>query len=397
MYLAGSARQLPPSARYVDSELAAMDADLKWLSALSPLHSDEMWERFEKSGFSAEPTLTYAPLTVDPPAVRRQLADLPIAEVEDPLLKAIFAEKRSELELFTYLVELRDTEGALATSIQLFGGVAPHVSSLAHDILRVVVDDHEPETWLDYEHVVSEARAMFTRYRSMLSGFQSEIVIDADLNSHIMVENGVLHVARSIRVPEERLPALLAHEIGTHIVTYENGRRQPLAVLRAGLASYDELQEGLGAFAEYLAGNLPPVRLRILAARVVAAELVMAGGSIVEIFSTLHRQHGIRPQDAFDIAVRAKRGGGLTKDIVYLRGLHELHEYLKAGGDLQDLYLGKFALSHVSLIRGLRDRGWITSPAVLPEFLFTKAARERLRRALNLPLQQLCQRRPEPS
>ena len=50
--------------------------------------------------------------------------------------------------------------------------------------------------------------------------------------------------------------ALLQHEIGTHVVTHVNGSRQPLRLLGAGLAGYDETQEGLAVFAEYLVGGL---------------------------------------------------------------------------------------------------------------------------------------------
>ena len=47
-------------------------------------------------------------------------------------------------------------------------------------------------------------------------------------------------------------PALLHHEVGTHLVTHVNGTHQPIKVLGVGLAGYDETQEGLAVLAEYL-------------------------------------------------------------------------------------------------------------------------------------------------
>ena len=71
-----------------------------------------------------------------------------------------------------------------------------------------------------------------------------------------MVSNGNVLIAPTVAVPEGRVHTLLQHEIGTHVVTHVNGSNQPLRLLGAGLADYDETQEGLAVFAEYLAGGL---------------------------------------------------------------------------------------------------------------------------------------------
>ena len=67
-------------------------------------------------------------------------------------------------------------------------------------------------------------------------------------------------------MPEERVDPLIQHEVGTHTITRFNGRCQPLDTLECGLADYDALQEGIAVLAEYMAGNMPPSRLRVLAA-----------------------------------------------------------------------------------------------------------------------------------
>ena len=48
----------------------------------------------------------------------------------------------------------------------------------------------------------------------------------------------------------EKAAALLAHEVGTHIVTYVNGKAQPFRQLYAGLAGYEAFQEGIAVLAE---------------------------------------------------------------------------------------------------------------------------------------------------
>ncbi|MCH5599357.1 flavohemoglobin expression-modulating QEGLA motif protein [Niabella ginsengisoli] len=60
---------------------------------------------------------------------------------------------------------------------------------------------------------------------------------------------------------------MLQHEIGTHVVTYYNGKAQPLELFSIGVPGYEELQEGLAVLAEYLNDGLTNSRMRTLAAR----------------------------------------------------------------------------------------------------------------------------------
>lgn len=57
---------------------------------------------------------------------------------------------------------------------------------------------------------------------------------------------------------------------------------------------------------------------------------MMRGQSFPEIFGEFHEQ-GFTRRQAFTTTLRVFRGGGLTKDVIHLRGLHELLQYLAAG------------------------------------------------------------------
>jgi hypothetical protein len=76
--------------------------------------------------------------------------------------------------------------------------------------------------------------------------------------------------------------------------------------------------------------------------------------------------------------VRVFRSGGLTKDAVYLRGLHELVGYLGAGRSLDTLWLGKMPLSAVPLVDLLHQRGVLTDPLLVPRYLDLPGAPDRL-------------------
>ena len=79
--------------------------------------------------------------------------------------------------------------------------------------------------------------------------------------SELMVSFGRLLIPEAAAFRADRVEPLLHHEVGTHVVTYQNGARQPLKMLTVGLPGYDETQEGLAVLAEYLTGGLDPRRL----------------------------------------------------------------------------------------------------------------------------------------
>jgi uncharacterized protein (TIGR02421 family) len=173
---------------------------------------------------------------------------------------------------------------------------------------------------------------------------------------------------------------LLHHEVGTHVVTYQNGARQPLTLLKVGLPGYDETQEGLAVLAEYLTGGLDPRRLRVLAARVVAIAEMLDGAGFLEIFESLRTEHGIPTRTAWSIAIRVVVGGGSVKDAIYLRGITRLLEALAEGNSLDVLFVGKLALDHIPLIQELLDRDVLSAPWVRPRWLDVPGAHERLDR-----------------
>lgn len=391
---AGTLRPLPPVAARVDAELARMDAEVDWLLALSPIQNDLTWEQFEASGRTEVPPLRYIDLETDLQAVRERLLALPVEQVESPLLSGLLSEKQRELERQVELVRMRDTDGFINASLDLFGGVAPPLLELAHTILGHPGHDAAVEADAGIDAFMSAVEEEIAWYRERSPGFELDVVVDTDLSSLMMVSHGTLYVDGDLRLPGARIQPLVQHEIGTHAVTRHNGRLQSLRQLEVGLAHYDPLQEGLGVLAEFLAGYLPLGRLRILAARVVAVDMAIHGAGIPAIFDLLHGTHALPTDEAFDIAVRALRGGGLTKDAVYLDGLRELLDYLHGGGAFEPLFAGKFALSHRVVLDQLADEGWVAAPDLLPRYCALPGFDDRLARCRNTPIADFFQKEP---
>lgn len=72
--------------------------------------------------------------------------------------------------------------------------------------------------------------------------------------------------------------------------------------------------------------------------------------------------------DAFTITARVYRGGGFTKDFLYLRGLKDaLHCYHEQ--DLTSLFVGKTGFEFKPLLEELIARDILQKPAYMPKAL----------------------------
>jgi uncharacterized protein (TIGR02421 family) len=166
--------------------------------------------------------------------------------------------------------------------------------------------------------------------------------------------------------------------VGTHLLTAETGGAQPLVLLEQGLAGFEETQEALAVVSEHLIGGLDAERMRTLAGRVVAARCVSDGAGFPEVFAALHERWGLPERQAWTIAMRVVRGGGLTKDVIYLRGVVDLVSHLAAGGAVEPLLVGKLHLRDVPAVEDLLGRGILVPPTVRPHWLDVEGASQRL-------------------
>ncbi|MGI9038554.1 MAG: flavohemoglobin expression-modulating QEGLA motif protein, partial [Gemmatimonadota bacterium] len=364
-----------------------------FLLGVTPVDAAEAWQKFKESDYAEPPSFRYRPLTTDPELLLRQLYEVPLEHVEDPTLDRIFREKLREVARQLTMFAERNTHRFLYGSLQLYGGIEPQLLELAEALLEAIPDaGNGDKNVVDAEDFAQLATHEFARYREQSPEFDAELDIRDDI-SGLMVSRGTLLIDRSLSLAPSRAHALLHHEVGTHVVTWMNGRSQPLHIFRTGLAGYEQMQEGLAVLAEYLVGGLTPGRLSLLAARVVAVERMVRGASFIEIFDELTGVYGLGSRTAFTATMRVTRGGGLTKDAVYLRGLQEVIGYLRDGGDLELLYIGKIALAHVPVAQELLYRGVLHASPLRPTCLDAPEAAKRLSQLREgLPIVQMYER-----
>jgi uncharacterized protein (TIGR02421 family) len=366
----------------IDHQLAAIGRSFDLLLQATPVNAENAWREFRRCRFGEPPVFYYRPLTLDPLLLKRQLFAIQVERVEDPTLAYLFRQKQDELDRQITLLTDIDSPRFLQESLQIYGGVSDWLLAQATELLKHLAMGRDDSVRGQFTPADFAARAEleFAYYRQQCPAFQATASIREDMFSGLMVSADQLLIGGRLRIPKGRVDALLQHEVGTHLVTRFNGRQQPIKQLEVGLAGYDGLQEGLAVLAEYLVGGLSRLRMRILAARVVAARRMVEGASFIETFRMLDREYQFSQRTAYTIAMRTYRGGGLTKDAVYLRGLLQILKYLREGGELEPLYLGKIASAHLPLVAELRLRQVIKPPALRPRYLEDPAALEKIAR-----------------
>jgi len=363
-----------------DIELAEISAGMSFLLRATPVNSNEEWKNFRQNKFRKIPNFTYRLIALDPEIQKRKLYNIPIDEVTDPTIAFILRGKRLEIEKQLTMLEERGTKNFRFVGESLYGVINRDVLKEAKKILKKFPKREENKSKKRYscKEFAKHAQKELDYYNDKFPDIDISLEIRNDV-AGIMVSKSKLLINNEISFDKNRTDALIQHEVGTHILTYCNGKRQPLCQMHEGFEGYDQLQEGLAVIAEYLVGGLTVNRLRLLAGRVVAVESMVNGSDFIKTFNLLRRKYSFSDRISYYISMRVYRGGGLTKDAVYLAGLIDILNYLEKGGNLENLYTGKFNTNHIGLIEELLYRKVLVKPEV-PRFLERKSVQKRLKK-----------------
>lgn len=367
---------------------AALEADRKldsiansfdFLLSLSPINTQDAMARFFGQAEETPPKFRYRPLTVDPDVAKRELYEIDLSRLEDPLLERLLSEKRREIDYQLTLLATRNTSAFRPASMLLYGAVSPQLLSDAHAVLASVKPEAPRGKKVGAHEVAAAANDLVGRYRSVDERFQAKIEVRDDV-SGLIVSGDRLMISSATSMAESRLDALLSHEVSVHLLTYFNGSTQRLSIFRTGLAQYESIQEGLGVFAEWAVGGLTSSRLRLLAGRVVAVEAMIDGAEFIDVYRRLTGDLGFSKRVAFDLSARVFRSGGFAKDAIYLKGFRAVVDRVATGASLDAFWLGKIAPEHVDAIEELLLRGLLHAPVFIPHFLDRDDAKGRIDR-----------------
>jgi uncharacterized protein (TIGR02421 family) len=360
----------------LDRRLSEISGMLPMLQLLTPINVTEQRKAFF-DGKAAEPEFRYRDLP-DLDSLGEELSEINPEEATDPVLVHLIRGMHRELERRIELLAARNTDQFLLGAIEKWGHVEQALLDLAEEVLEVIPPGPPADEYVHAHELAGMANVELAHYRLQYPELTTLVHV-SDLVAVVMVENGDLFIGTDAYISSDRVEQLLHHEIGVHVLTYVNGSIQPIRMLSLGLEGYEETQEALGVLAEYLGGGLRPKRLRAFALRVMAAMSASQRASFVETYELI-TSLGAGRNRAFTTTMRAHRSGGMTKDALYLGGITRLLAFVKAGGDLESLLVGKVSLADAPFVTELLERKVLVEPPLHPRFLETDRSSEQLAR-----------------
>lgn len=211
--------------------------------------------------------------------------------------------------------------------------------------------------------------AAMMRYAAQNAGLNIEVEIERRLVANAAAGDRTVYIAdRNFGAREARRLAI--HEVLAHLVAAANGRSQRLALLEVGTAKSLGDQEGLAIAFEEDSGFLDDARVRTLAARVWVADRVHHGAAFEDTIRHLHKDFAFSATEAVALGERAYRGGGITKDVVYLESWLRLRQAFNDGeATREEMLMGKVSLGALPGLRKLMKEGEVRGAARIPPVL----------------------------
>ena len=187
-----------------------------------------------------------------------------------------------------------------------------------------------------------------------------KIVFSTDRTSDIAIsKSGTIFLREGVEFSENRLKAILAHEISTHVFRLENGLNQEYKIFAKGTAGYLTTEEGLAIYNQKQLGLALGEKDHWPALRVISAYLADEM-SFAELFHYMQDNYNLDDESAWKTAMRVKRGYcdtskkyAFTRDIIYFSGYLQVVNYLQKNPELgmKNLYIGKLSISDLNFMK----------------------------------------------
>ena len=358
--------EIDPALLKVDKALYKFARGLNTINYINPLNLQHEKRQFF-SKHSHDPLFRYRQLRVDPYHFREQLYKLPVSKISDPsireLYRAIVDSYATKIELITHI----GTPQFHYNSLRYYGEPSTKDIANARFLLHA---GQIPNAKIEQPNIdAADAKIAFEEAVKAM-GYDCKVVLSTRIVAKAMVNNTrkILLVNKSMQFTQLEIHALIHHELGVHMATSLNAENQPLHVLRMGLPGNTYTQEGLAILSEYLSGHFNLERLQELALRVLAIHMMIDGMNFRSTFNCLKEEYGLSDDSAFGLTARVFRGGGFTKDYLYLRGFRDMVKLFRTR-DITALYTGKTSAKFIDTLDDLTRRGILSAPQHIPEVI----------------------------
>ncbi len=356
------ASKLDKLVRNIDQQLYQLGKGIETLLYINPINLQHEKKTFFSRKFNYQPNFRYRQLTIDPYLFKERLYRVPVDSIQDISIQTLY---RKVVDAYAGKIDMITAIGSdkfLYNSLRYYG--EPDLTDIHNARFLLYARDLDGEQEITYN--AEQAKLAFEEaVRSY------DIKCRVEISSKILAAAMVNNIRKSILINKHKilssveLNALIHHELGVHMVTTVNSELQPLKVFRLGLPGNTHTQEGLAILSEYLSGNLTYERLQVLALRVIAVDMLIKKYDFSDTFRTLLDNYQLDREKAFNITARVYRGGGFTKDFLYLRGLRDAYHLYQNQG-LDGLFIGKTSFEYLDLINELITRKILHPPKYLP-------------------------------
>lgn len=323
---------------------------------IEPINIKDEKEKFLK-GEIKNPRFSYLPLDYHPDEIDTKLLSL---RIPPNIYESVYRRKIMRLLAKNRIVQLRGLPDVRHLSEGLYSAPDEELVAKAENIIKRYADAKE-EKIIDCTKVMEKLEEAFENLEHW------EIKNHKKHTTFTDNANSIVYVNKNRKFSKKDPERLVNHEIMVHVYRYENGRNQPTGVYSGGFPNYLPTEEGLAVLAEEVTGTLSAENLKNYAGRVIAVDSVAKEYSFGQTFEKL-KSYNLSDHEAWDITLRAHRGGGYMKDHVYLSGYYKVKQYVKDGGDLEILYVGKVGLQHIPRIEKLLSEEKLVPPLYFPDF-----------------------------
>ncbi|WP_457617359.1 flavohemoglobin expression-modulating QEGLA motif protein [Lutibacter sp.] len=340
----------------IDTKLDELVRQIELLDYVNPINIAEEKKRFFDSKYTIEPNFKYPKFQFNAFELHRSFFDQKVEQIQDKKIQSLYTDiVYTYLSLISCIDNIGNGKKFYYNSLRAFGTPTEIDVENAKFILHFEDEDLTSDMLPTYSALDAEN---YFRTFAQQYNFDFKIEHSEKLSAIAMVLNNIktLVINKNHTFSKNELQVLANHEIGVHMVTTFNGAKQQLKIFSHGFPNNVETQEGLAVYSEFMSNNLTLKRLKELAYRVIAVDSLAKGYTFTKTFSLLTNTYHLNKNDAFNITLRVHRGGGFTKDYLYLTGLKKIFEYHKKGNDLSPLLTGKVSLEYVDTINYLKDK-----------------------------------------
>jgi len=346
----------------LDKKLFSLCKSIETLNFINPINLIAQRNKFLKKNSYISPSFNYKQLNIDPYKFRENLYNLPVSEINDADIQQLYRHVIDNLASKIDLLTTIGTDDFVYNSLKYYGEPSPSDISNARFLLHLNDDEFEQNEELlnaddAIEYFKSQAKEWGLNCKIEKSG---KIVAKAMVNN----EKALLLINKEALFTQKELHAFAYHELGIHMLTTINAKKHPLKVFSLGLTGNTHTQEGIALYSEYCSGSLTTKRLKTIALRVIAVQYMLEHADFVKTYHTLMNEFNLEKDFAFTLTARVYRGGGFTKDYLYLKGFRDVLNLAKQSS-IDNLLVGKTGLLDFNIVSEVVERGMITKPQPL--------------------------------